>query len=556
MSVLQQFNSDGGFVTTGNVNAGNVIAAVIGNSATYLYGDGSNIGNISGSNYGNSNVATFLADFGSNTVSTAGNVTGSNVNSTTLSALANVVAGNAVITNDISGASLAIVGNIGAGNILINGLVCATGNIISLQNAYIGNGAAYQVEAVLGNAIFVAADVGEAYVQAAMVNTNGNGSADWVAYANNGNINQGWVDIGFTGNTFNDPDYTVTAPNDGYVLAQGTQRGNVSLGGNLILATGDIGNTHDIIFATGGFQTGNIKARLYNSSGTFSVVGNVEANNMIATTIGNSATYLYGDGSNITGISATANTGNVTFSDQTVIGTGDSFGAGGLYLAPGPDSVSGNVQYFRVRGGDVSTHLHFDTGNNAYYDQFFGDDYKYVQLANTGNIIINSNQNGGPSGQWIFNYDSQLILAPTNVSGSAGESALFRGTRRSVNGVYSGAQYAYSATLAAGGTPTVAYTATNNNVQGVKVTFAVQSTGSGFQWEQFDVMAVQSQDTPGQVNIVVSNRVKAAAGIGDTQVTATINGSSQIEISLNLDAAQNSGGTSSFDAVEFGLMVD
>jgi hypothetical protein len=84
----------------------------------------------------------------------------------------------------------------------------------------------------------------------------------------------------------------------------------------------------------------------------------------------------------------------------------------------------------------------------------------------------------------------------------------------------------------------------------------VQSTGSGFQWEQFDVMAVQSQDTPGQVNIVVSNRVKAAAGIGDTQVTATINGLSQIEISLNLDAAQNSGGTSSFDAVEFGLMVD
>jgi hypothetical protein len=208
-----------------------------------------------------------------------------------------------------------------------------------------------------------------------------------------------------------------------------------------------------------------------------------------------------------------------------------------------------------VRGGDVETHIHFDTGNNAYYDQFFGDDNKYVQLANTGNIIIKSNQDGGPSGTWTFNYDSQLVLAPTNVSGSTGESAVLVGTRRAINGFNSGAQYAYSATLAAGGTPTVAYTASNNNVESVKVTFAVQSSGSGFQWEQFDVVAVLSQDTPGTVNLIVSNRVKAAAGIGDTQVTATVGGG-LIQISLKLDAAQTSGGTSSFDAVEFGLMVD
>jgi hypothetical protein len=644
----------------------------------------------------------------------------------------------------------------------------------------------------------------------------------------------------------------------------------------------------------------------FNSDGGFVTTGNVNAANVVAT-------HLFGDGANITGITATANTGNVTFSDQAVVGTGDGFGGSGLYLAPGPDSITGNLQYFRVRGGDVATHIHFDTGNNAYYDQFFGDDNKYVQLSNTGNIVVRSYQDGGPSGLWTFDYAGNLTLpgntfavnyangdpvsisggggsantiyngtsnvtipdtngniyfnttdgvgnnwqwvmdingnlvlppnnnkssittatgtnnsitihpdgtgrvnikgdatpmltvysdtennsmqmviqafgnslgsggggtyvgqylrpgtpliagdrlaalsgkgsydgvnyissaagrvqimaantwsststptyvsifntpegstaqvenmrinpngnvninngniisqgayitgnsdtgsnafyagvpgftqlisnvvaqftsnvnsygqinfqnissgsaastdfiletdnsteythffdigitsstwdgsqtnslgtalapndgymwnqdgnikiattvgnaapslwkfdtvgtltlASTNVSGGTGESALLVGTRRVVNGLNSGAQYAYSATLAAGGTPTVAYTATNTNVESVKVTFAVQSSGAGFQWEQFDVVAVQSQDTPGQVNFVVSNRVKAAAGIGDTQVTAVLNGSNQIQISLNLDAAQTSGGTSSFDAVEFGLMVD
>ena len=87
------------------------------------------------------------------------------------------------------------------------------------------------------------------------------------------------------------------------------------------------------------------------------------------------------------------------------------------------------------------------------------------------------------------------------------------------------------------------------------VTFAVASNGAGFQWEQFDVVAVSSQDVGSAVNFVVSNRVKAAAGIPDTAVTATMSGG-QIQISLTLDATQTSGGTATFDAVEFGLMVD
>jgi hypothetical protein len=106
-------------------------------------------------------------------------------------------------------------------------------------------------------------------------------------------------------------------------------------------------------------------------------------------------------------------TGNVTFDDQIVIGTGDEFGGGGLYLAMGPTSAA-NLQYLRVRGGDYPTHIHLDTGNNAYYDQYFGDDNKYVKLENTGNIIIGAYQDGGPNAQWNFSYDGNVTV-PGNI---------------------------------------------------------------------------------------------------------------------------------------------
>jgi hypothetical protein len=55
-----------------------------------------------------------------------------------------------------------------------------------------------------------------------------------------------------------------------------------------------------------------------------------------------------------------------------------------------------------VRGNiyDEPTHIHFDTGNNQYYNQYIGDDNKYILLANTGNVVVNTNDNAGNSAQW------------------------------------------------------------------------------------------------------------------------------------------------------------
>ena len=133
-----------------------------------------------------------------------------------------------------------------------------------------------------------------------------------------------------------------------------------------------------------------------------SAVGNITGN------------YFIGNGSQLTGISAGANTGNVTFNNQIVLGTGTNDGGGGLYLAPGNASIANSaVQYFRVRGGDVPTHIHLDTGNNDYYDQYFGDDAQYVKLANIGNVVIGA-ANVSSSAQWSFDPNGTLVVPAAN----------------------------------------------------------------------------------------------------------------------------------------------
>jgi hypothetical protein len=181
-----------------------------------------------------------------------------------------------------------------------------TGNITGGSDLYVGNGAA---STSFTNPIAIFKDTGLTYVQAAIVNSTGTGSADIVTYGNNGDDTQSWTDMGFTGNNFSDANYTVTSSGDGYLFVQG----NSSFGGNLVLATGNVGTTKDIIFATGGFLTGNIKARLYNSNGTFSVTGNVSSGNVSTGNItsGNISTGALTATSNVSFSGANVSVGSV-----------------------------------------------------------------------------------------------------------------------------------------------------------------------------------------------------------------------------------------------------
>jgi hypothetical protein len=57
-----------------------------------------------------------------------------------------------------------------------------------------------------------------------------------------------------------------------------------------------------------------------------------------------------------------------------------------------------------------ANHLHLTTGNLYNTELYLGDDYLYVKLANTGNVVVNSNDGVASSAQWNFDYNGVLTL--------------------------------------------------------------------------------------------------------------------------------------------------
>jgi hypothetical protein len=326
------------------------------------------------------------------------------------------------------------------------------------------------------------------------ISNSASASTDYIVTADNGDDTTYFADFGIASSNHTDPEFfgDTGTTNDAYLYVVGVDQAGTTTGsGNLIL----------------GSTNGQIKM----------FVGNTAQANVVQT--------VSSDGISVTG--------NIYTSHGSFIGPADVKGNGTM-LTGGTGNLTSVTSFYADAPGVYSTCL---TANPD------------------GTLNITTYGNGtGQLGQWTFS-SANLLLASQNVSGNAGESALLAGTRKIVNGQYSGAAYGYSAELAAGGTPSVAYTASNEYVQSVRLTFAVESVGTNPQWEQFDVVATKSLDTAGTVNFVVSNRIKARASIADTVVTATVNLANEIEISLNLDAGQTSG-WSSFDAVEFGVMFN
>ncbi len=95
--------------------------------------------------------------------------------------------------------------------------------------------------------------------------------------------------------------------------------------------------------------------------------------------------------------------GDLTVVGNKLQGTGTNDGFQGLNLAPGPNLAAD--MYFRIHGGDNPTHLHLSVGDTATYDQYFGNDNKYLKLGLDGVISIGTNSN-----TWTFGTDGNLAL--------------------------------------------------------------------------------------------------------------------------------------------------
>lgn len=440
-------NTSTGISVLGNVVASEYISATGNVTGNYIFGNGSQLTGLS-STYGNTEVAAYLDGSAGNIIPGA-NLTYSLGNSTNW--WSNIwVAGNTIY---IGGIPLGM----GAGNVLtVDGNAVLQNN----SNSSISTTGNITADYLIGNI----STTGNIY--AADINLTGN------VYGSNGNLvlsaniaqpQLGWL-ISNDNPAYAGPNNSalVTPLSDdihiGEILFQATTGSaittfagpnngpfsnafNIISTANLLLTTQGNGNAYIWTFGDDGRlllpNNGTI-----NTSDTAVDIGSdnsisLEANtvvNIYTDTNGAGYQWQFGDDGNLTlpgntfavnyangtpvsiGGGGNASTGNVTFDNQIVIGTGSNDGGGGLYLAPGNDSIANSeVQYLRVRGGDYPTHIHLDTGNNQYYDQYFGADDKFVKLEANGNVLINaSNLANNSSATWTFD-DTGDVTIPGNI---------------------------------------------------------------------------------------------------------------------------------------------
>jgi len=298
VSLLANFGSNT-ITTTGNIVAGNVDLPATGKffvgvaglnsviiqpadisvvsafgtgrvSADYFQGDGSNLSGITGANVtGTVANATYATSAG--TATTATTVTG---------------AAQANITSVGTLTSLAVSGNVSAGNISTTGLISATGNITG--NYFIGNGSL-----LTG----IAAGYGNANVVANLAALGSN------PISTTGNI---------TGNYFIGNGSQLTGIAAGYGNAN-VAANLAAFGSNPISTTGNItgGNINaTVVSVTGNVQAGNLR-----TTGLISATGNVTGN------------YFVGNGSALTGVTATPGGSNtqVQYNDTSAFAGNANF---------------------------------------------------------------------------------------------------------------------------------------------------------------------------------------------------------------------------------------
>jgi cytoskeletal protein CcmA (bactofilin family) len=225
------------------------------------------------------------------------------------------------------------------------------------------------------------------YSQVAFRNlgTNANSSTDFIAYADEGDDDTGWIDMGITSTNFSDPSFTVTGPHDGYVFVEAPA--NSSGHGNLILATGGNGTQNKIIFAAGGLQSSNTQMIITPDT---SVNINIATNATSSTTGALVVAGGLGVGGNVyiqgnTSIQGTITVGggafesnNLTVSDPIVFmgntNTGDTFDLGFAgkfddgtvkYAGLLRDASDGKFKLFTDLTSAPTTTANFAAGSNA-----------------------------------------------------------------------------------------------------------------------------------------------------------------------------------------------
>lgn len=136
------------------------------------------------------------------------------------------------------------------------------------------------------NPLLAMTGTANAYIQSYVYNAGNtaSGSADFVAYPNNGTDTHGWVDVGITSQSYADATYTVTGPNESYLFGSAPSGSGTT--GNLVYATDNTGSENAHQFYVGGFTQSKNSWRLQIGSTSTTLKGSLLLSGSTSGTVG------------------------------------------------------------------------------------------------------------------------------------------------------------------------------------------------------------------------------------------------------------------------------
>jgi len=471
----------GTVTTSGGILSGGPIATTANVTANYFIGDGSQLTNLPAGNYSNANVAAYLPTYTGNVSanyfvgngSTLTSIVGANVTGTVANATYALNANTAVYATNATQATYATVANSVAGaNVL--------GTVANATYALNSNTSSYTNQANIAN---VAYAVAGANVSGTVANATYALNANSAVYATNA--------VNATQSNYANTANSVTGSNVVGIVA------------NAVYATTSGSASSANTAGTAQYVTANAQANI-TSVGTLtslSATGNITGN------------YILGNGSQLTGISASLNgnlTGNintgiyniystsgpVTINDGLSV-TGTVTTSGGL-ITPGPVATTANVtaNYF-IGDGSQLTNLpagNYSNANVAAYLPTY-----------TGNVSANN---------FIGNGAVLTSITGANVTGTVANATYALNANTAVYATNSGqATYASIANSVAGA-----------NVTGTvaNATYALNANTSSYT-NQANIANVANSVAGANVTGTVANAVYALNANAATYATNAVN---------------------------------
>ena len=220
----------------------------------------------------------------------------------------------------------------------------------------------FSVTAALTDPIAVLAYAGseDSFAQVAIHNSEPTSSTDILLYADNGDDETGWIDMGVTGSEFSQAQYGLTGPNDGYIFYEAPD--GTSGDGNLVIATGDKGSTNAIIFGAGGFASGQTQMAIYPgvnvhidiptpstspTTGALTVIGGVgiqgDVNIAGAITFGGAGTQLTSANLTVTDLLILVGNSNTSLTNDLSFVTEGKYTVPAINAVPVNKSLTSNV---------------------------------------------------------------------------------------------------------------------------------------------------------------------------------------------------------------------